>query len=308
MKIGIVGAGAMGQLFGAHLIAAGHNVTMIDSSRTVRDDITRQGIHVDMGTYQFHVRAAISKADEVTDSLDIVMVFTKGFHTEAALQSIRHVLTKDSIGVSLQNGLGNEESLVELFGPTRTVIGMTDFPSDRKGNGTVVSDPTGRVVVGALHEGGQRNAHLIRRILEESKMYTSYAPDVMVPIWEKVIFNTVYNTVGAVMGLTVGDVFDQPEAAEIATLVLRESLEVVRNAGVEIDEERLNNTIENAHQHHSQHKTSMLIDLEAGRRTEIETIGGAVERVGKASGIPTPTLSVLCNVIRIRERSKGSVL
>ncbi|HEY4536685.1 MAG TPA: 2-dehydropantoate 2-reductase [Enteractinococcus sp.] len=303
MKIGIVGAGAMGRLFGAHLIAAGRDVTMIDASGAVLDDIRQHGINVDMGTYQFHVRAAASKAADVLEHLDIVMVFTKGFHTEAALQSVRHVLTPDSIGISLQNGIGNDEPLIRIFGYERTVLGMTDFPSDLKANGTVVSEATGRVVLGALHEGGQDSAHLMRRILNESKMHTTYAPDIMIPIWEKVIFNTVYNTVSAATGLTVGEVFDRPEAAEIATLVLSESLEVVRNAGVEIDEDRLQSNIENAHKHHSQHKTSMLIDLEAGRKTEIETIGGAVERVGKTKGVATPTLSVLCNMVRLRERT-----
>lgn len=257
---------------------------------------------MDMGSYKLRIQADAAEAADLIEPLDIVMVFTKGFHTETALQSVRHVLTSDSIGVSLQNGIGNEEPLLGIFGHDRIVLGVTDFPANRKANGMVISDANGRAVVGALHEGGQRSAHLIIRTLNECKMHASYAPDVMVPIWEKAIFNTVYNTVSAATGLTVGDVFNEPEAAEIATLVLSESLNVVHEAGIAIDEERLRTSIENAHKHHSHHKTSMLIDLEAGRRTEIETIGGAVERIGKAKGISTPTLSALCNIVRLRER------
>ncbi|GAA2046211.1 2-dehydropantoate 2-reductase [Yaniella flava] len=304
MKIAIVGAGAMGQLFGAHLIATGQTVTMIDSSEMVCEGINRDGIKVRTGSQEFHVNATAATAQDSDDVVDVIMVFTKGPHTRSAVASIQHLITDETVGVSLQNGLGNEELLVEVFGADRTIIGMTDFPSQRAEDGVIYSEPTGHVVVGGLRGGAHIKAQLIARILDESGMNASFDPNVMIPIWEKVIFNAVYNMVSGATGLTVGGVYDVPEARDLATAILNESLKVVEHEGIAIDEERIRENIVHAHQNHADHKTSMLVDIESGRPTEVETIGGAIERAGKRIGTPTPTLSAVCNLIRIQERNR----
>src|SRR5699024_10973696 len=291
MKIAIVGAGAMGQLFGAHLIAAGHTVTMIDSSEMICDGINLDGIKVRIGGQEFHVSAKAATAQASEDVVDVIMIFTKGPHTRSAVASVRHLITDETVGVSLQNGLGNEEPLVEVFGVDRTIIGMTDFPSDRAEDSVIYSEPTGHVVLGGLREGTHDKAQLIAHILDESGMNASFDPNVIIPIWEKVIFNAVYNMVSGATGLTVGGICDVPEARNLATEILNESLKVVWDEGIAIDEERIRENIMHAHQNHADHKTSMLVDIESGRPTEIETIGGAIERTGKRTGTPTPTLS-----------------
>lgn len=304
MKIAVVGAGAMGQLFGAHLIAAGQTVTMIDSSEAVCDEINQEGIQVRSGNREFHVSAKAMAAQDSGEVFDLVMVFTKGPHTRSAVESIEHLIADETIGISLQNGLGNETPLVEIFGISQTIIGMTDFPSDRAEDGVIYSEPTGHVVLGGLTDDAQARAQLVAGILDESGLNATFDPNVIIPIWEKVIFNAVYNMVSGVTGLTVGGVYDVPEARRLATEILNESLRVGRESGIDINESRIRDSIAHAHRNHADHKTSMLVDIESGRPTEIETIGGAIERVGKNNGAPTPTISAICNLIRIQERTK----
>lgn len=305
MKIAILGAGAMGQLFGAHLSAAGHEVVMVDVSQETCDHINAHGLHIEMGTHQVHAVARAALAHQLDEVVDLVFVMTKGPHTRAALNSVRHLMNKNTVGMTLQNGLGTEVPLLEYFDADRAIIGMTDFPADRQADGTVISEATGHITIGEISPGGAETAQRIARVFDDAAVATVYATDVKIPIWEKVIFNTMYNTVTAATGLTVGGVFDEPEAKVLANAVLDEALTVAKQEAIAIDEVRLHQSIDNAHKNHSAHKTSMLTDLEAGRPTELETIGGAVEKLGEKHHLRTPYLSVLCDVIRLRERAAG---
>lgn len=306
MKIVVLGAGAMGQLFGAHLAAGGHDVVMIDVSVETCQSINENGIRVNMGAYEISGYPRAVLAHDIDDTVELVIVLTKGPHTHDALSSIQHLISEHTIGLSLQNGLGNEIPLIEFFGENNAVVGMTDFPADRHENGIVFSEPTGHVVVGEVSPGGKDIAHDIASVLDTAGLKASYTNQIRIPIWEKVIFNAVYNTVSGATGLKVGGVFGEPEAKVFADAILEESLRVARREQVAIDENRLRDNIMNAHRNHADHKTSMLVDLESGRSTEIETIGGGVEKAGQRNGTATPYLSVLCDIIRLRERSAAS--
>src|SRR5699024_2724451 len=215
MRIAVVGAGAIGQLFGAHLVAGGQTVTLIDSSEDVCDGITQNGIQVRMGNAEFHVLAKAMKAEDCGEVFDLVLIFTKGPHTRSAVESITHLITDQTVGISLQNGLGNETPLAEVFGGAQTIIGMTDFPSDRAEDGVTYSEPTGHVVLGGLTDDAQARAQQVASILDKSGLNATFDPNVMIPIWEKVIFNAVFNMVSGVTGLTVGAVYDVPEARSL---------------------------------------------------------------------------------------------
>lgn len=306
MQIVVLGAGAMGQLFGAHLIDDVHDVLMIDVSVETCRSINEQGIRVSMGTHEVYGEPRAVLAHQIDGPMDLILVMTKSFHTRDALLSVQHLISEHTIGMSVQNGLGNEVPLIEFFGPENTVIGMTDYPANRQTDGMVASERNGQVVVGEVHSAGREKAQHIAGVIESSGLNASHCSDIKTPIWEKVIFNTVFNSISAATGLRTGEVFAEPEARVLAEGVLEEALRVARREGIAIDENRLRNSIINAHTHHAAHKPSMLVDLEAGRQTEIESIGGAVEKAGQQQGISTPYLSVLCNVIRLRERSKES--
>lgn len=306
MKVAVLGAGAMGQLFGAHLKSADHEVLLIDVFAETCKAINERGIRVSMGSHEVYAEPRAALAHEIDGPVELILVMTKGPQTREALASVQHLIGQHTQGLSLQNGLGNEEPLTEFFGAENTVIGMTDYPANRQRDGIVASDHTGHVVVGEVHPRGQEKAQNIARLLHNAGLNASYCADIKIPIWEKVIFNSVFNTVSAATGLRTGEVFAEREAQVLAEGVLKEALHIAQREGITIDEKRLRNSIRNAHTNHAAHKPSMLVDIEAGRQTEIESIGGAVEKAGRQQGIATPYLSVLCNVIRLRERSRRS--
>ncbi|WFP16229.1 ketopantoate reductase family protein [Citricoccus muralis] len=302
MTIAILGAGAMGQLFGARLAAAGNTVTMIDVDADTVAALNTSGITVTTPMSSFTVPVLAAQAQDLTDSVDLVLVFTKGSHTSDALDSIRHVVDERTVGLTLQNGVGNERAIINLLGEDRTLMGMTSFPADRKSLTEIGTVDSGAVILGdaALTESPSELAEQTATLLHSAGLQARSHPDVRVPIWEKLIFNAVMNTIGGATGLTVGDVGRLPETQQWAEEIIRESLTVAGALDIAISEQRIRATLTMAYREHADHLTSMTEDVLQGRDTEVETIGGAILSVAEAHGLPSPVLRMLCDVIRLR--------
>ena len=298
MKIGIVGAGAMGQLFGARLQLAGNSVVFIDAAAATIDALNRDGINLTTDENVEHTPAKAGTAADFTEPLEMVIVFTKGFHTSAALNSVGHLIGDHTIGLTLQNGLGNAEVLASHFGAERTWIGITDFPADLERPGAIGTSSGGKVRLGPLTGGLEPETESLVTTLNSARLNASSEPAIQDTIWEKVAFNAALNTLSAVTGQTVGEMGASEDARRIVNHVLDETVAVAESQGIRLRRTRVEAALDNAYQHHSDHKTSMLQDREAGRQTEIDYIGGAVVRLGQEAGVPTPVLWTLSTLVR----------
>lgn len=297
MTIGILGAGAMGQLFGARLQLAGNDVVFIDASATTIEALNRHGISLTTDGQAEHAPARAGTAQDFAEPLELVVVFTKGFHTAAAIESIRHLIDERSMGLTLQNGLGNAEILAKEFGAERTWIGITDFPADLERSGFLSTSSGGKVRLGPLTGGLERETDDLAARLNTARLNATSDPAIHQAIWEKIAFNAALNTLSAVTGQTVGEIGSSPEARRIVERVLDETIAVAQANGITLQRDRVESALENAFTHHKDHKTSMLQDREAGQRTEIDYIGGAVVRLGQEAGVPTPVLWTLSKLV-----------
>ncbi len=300
MKIAIVGSGAMGQLFGAHLVGADYEVVYIDMSPTIIDALNERGVtvHTEKGVLKTPARA--TRASELAERFDLFIVFTKGFHTEAAVDSVRHLVGPDSVGLTLQNGLGNADVLAAVFGAERTLMGMTDFPADMREPGEIHTSTHSKVRIGSFGSGPEADlqAERVALALADAGLNAEVDADILVPVWEKVIFNAAFNTLSGATGMTVGEIAASPHTRAIVASVLDEGVAVAEACGVAVSRERIEASVNNAFEHHTHHKTSMLLDREAGRRTEIDTIGGAIVRLGGEHGVATPVIGTLSALVR----------
>ncbi len=127
--------------------------------------------------------------------------------------------------------------------------------------------------------------------------------DVRVPIWEKVAFNSALNTISALTRQTVGQIGTDGGTRALVENVVDEVVDVAHAEGVDIDNDRIMSAVSSAFAHHTDHKTSMLGDIESGRRTEIDNIAGAVVQRGRDHHVETPVLDVLCTLVRSTQPS-----
>lgn len=299
-RIVIVGAGAMGCLFAARLALAGKAVVVVDVDTGRLAKIADEGIIVEDNAGRDVARVDAVLAADVAGPVELLMLFTKGMHSAAAIRSVAHLAGSGCPVLTLQNGLGNVEAIAEVFPAESIVWGVTDFPADLHGANHVSSHGQGHIFLGDYPDGASGRASSIAALLDGAGLSARADPDVKIAVWEKVAFNAALNALCTVSGLPVGGL-DCAAGRSAATVVIDEIVAIAAAQGVAVDRARLGGKVDFALANHRAHKPSMLQDRLAGRRTEIESINGAVLAAGARSGVRAPALQVLTDLVRLGE-------
>lgn len=299
-KVAIVGAGAMGCFLAARLAKGGLDVTVVDVDRVRLEVIGQEGItlHDDSGTATARLRACL--AADLEGPVDLVLLMTKGMFSAAAIRSVAQLAQHNPLVLTLQNGLGNVEAIAEVFHADHVLWGVTDFPADLEGPALVSSHGDGHIWLGGVNDRAHAHAESLAEALNKGALNAAIDPEVRVSVWEKVAFNAALNPLATITGLPVGGL-DCPEGRRIATAVAQETIATATALGVPIDPVRVLAKIDFALANHKAHKPSMLQDRLAGRRTEIESINGAIVRMAEQAGVPTPTTRMLADLVRMGE-------
>ncbi len=291
----------MGCLFGAAFHRAGAEVTLVDVNREHIDAINANGLEVDLrgGVERLPIRAALPEA--VTDPVDLVLVFTKTFHTAAALEGIAAAIGDDTHLLSLQNGLGNDRRLAGFVADERVMVGASMLPSDMVGPGRIRSHGEGYSKLSPAFGSDTAMATRIAAMLSEGGLETVLDPQIHEAIWSKAIFNAAMNPLCALTRRTPGFLGANREARDTIEAVVREGVATARAAGVDIDATPILNLTQTSMTDHADHEASMLQDMKAGRRTEIDAINGAIVEAAQEQSLSAPVTQTLWHLVRLEE-------
>ncbi|RQV00998.1 2-dehydropantoate 2-reductase [Burkholderia cenocepacia] len=308
MRIAILGAGAMGSLFGGRLAESGEAVTLIDVNDTHLDAIRRDGLRIDddHGERRVHTlqavrpEAANAHAVAAPDTpFDLLIVFTKSLHTRAALDGVRALLSSDTFVLTLQNGLGNVETLNAFVALERILVGVTTWPADAAGPAHVRSHGAGTIRMMTADGATRPFATAVADTLSRAGLACALDADVWAAIWEKVAFNAALNTLCATTGCTVDQLGHHHDGLRLALAIAAETAAVARAKGIVVDGERIARNVEHAIRDHRGHRPSMLQDVLAGRRTEIDAISGKVVAAAREAGVAVPHAETLLALVRL---------
>lgn len=299
-RIVIVGAGAMGCLFAARLTLSGNDVTLVDVDRHRIHMINEQGLVLedDAGIWPVRLRAAT--AGEIHQPVDLLIVFTKGNHTRAAVESVAHLSASRPVALSLQNGIGNAEIIAETFGSKRTLFGTAHVPADLILPNRVRTHMPNSLALGGNEPNSQALAAAVVKLLAQAGFDASASSNIRETVWDKLAFNAALNAPAMICEKTNGGL-DVLPGLRVARAVIAEAVAVARASGIKLDGSRIDAAVCSALQDHKGHKASMLQDREAGRLTEIDMINGAIVREGERAGVPTPVCATLTDLVRIIE-------
>lgn len=232
MNISILGAGAMGSLFGGLLAESGQQVTLLDINDAHLEAIRRQGLRLETDSGDRRIGGLTAcRPEQVTGQPDLLLVFTKAQHTDQALRGIAGHIGEHSLVLTLQNGLGNAEALCRHVAPERVMIGMTTWPADMAGPGHVRSHGQGVVRLMSLDAVERQGSNQVAAVLEAAGLQCAVDPQVWTSIWEKVAFNAALNSLCAVTGCTVGQLDAAPEGVALARAIVLEVLSVAQSVG-----------------------------------------------------------------------------
>ena len=292
----------MGSLFGGLLAQTGQQVTLVDINDAHLEAIRNKGLRLETDTGDCLVNTLrVCRPEKATEQPDLLIVFTKALHTNAALTGVQHLLTKDVYVLSLQNGLGNVEAIAQNVSREQILIGVTTWPADMVEPGHVHSHGEGMVRLMTADGSVRPIVMKVAETLSAAGLRCSADPTVWAAIWEKVAFNAALNSICAVSGCTVDQLGTVPDGEELTYSVVYEVLSVARRLGIIVDEARCKNNVATAIAQHRGHKPSMLQDIQAGRRTEIESINGAVVTAAHQLDIAVPHTATLLTLVRLME-------
>lgn len=306
MNVAILGAGAMGSLFGGLLAESGQDVTLIDINDAHIHAIRERGLRLetDAGDYRISALAAC-RPEQATTKPGLLIVFTKTLHTASALEGISGLIGPETLVLTLQNGLGNVETVSKFIPIERVLIGTTTWPADVVGPGHVRSHGQGTIrIMAAVVELDRSDVASVAEMLSKAGLHCTVDHTVWRAIWEKVAFNAALNSLCAVTGCTVDQLGLRPEGLALCSAVIDEVIAVARAEGIDADVDRCRQSVSYAIAHHIGHKPSMLQDVLACRPTEIAAINGAIAEKGRERGIAVPYTEALLGLVRLIESRK----
>jgi 2-dehydropantoate 2-reductase len=299
MKITVVGAGAMGGSYGGLLALAGHEVSLIDAWQAHVDAIGRDGLRVDGVRGDHRVRVPAS-TEAIGEGADLVIVFVDANNTAAAAATVARVLAPEGFAITFQNGIGNVETLQAALGKERVLGGSSMCSAASRGPGHVALTHLGRTTIGETDGATRPRTLALAEALRGAGFETEIAPDVMAVIWEKFVLNCCINAIAATTGLRGGEMTRLPQLDAFQSLIIAEVMAVTEARGIRLPTPDLPAKIK-AHSRRKFNKPSMLQHVEAGRRTEIDALNGALLREASALGIATPYNEALVALLKGRE-------
>ena len=287
MRVAVLGAGAMGSIFGAALVRAGASVVFFDKRKEVVEAIRRDGLVVTgvLGDSALNAAATSDPADLGQADLALVLV-DSGATAEVAGIAETH-LAGDGFALTLQNGIGNWEALAERLGRERVMAGSTYNSGAGLGPGRTAHTNLGPTIIGELDGTiSERGANVVR-LFEAGGLPSEATDNIEGYVWSKFVLNCAINPVSAITGLRPGEIARTQPAAALLDRILDEVLSVVAAAGVRLPEADACSQIRD-HCWERYNRPSMLQHLQSGRGTEIEALNGALVRRAKMLGIAVP--------------------
>jgi 2-dehydropantoate 2-reductase len=299
MRVCVVGCGAIGSLFAAHLADVAE-VWAYDLQRAHVDAINNGGLRISgVSDLVANVRATADPAE--IPPCEYGIVATKSMHTESAIAATAPVF-EDAAVCSVQNGVGNEELIARHV--SRVIRGTT-FPAGHLVEpGHVEQDTGGKTWIGPFEPkpAAMEEVERLAGALSEGGMETIAMPDSRGAQWTKLIFNAASNPVGALTGLPHGWACERADIRELVRGLVAEGRAVADALGVELDSDP-DELIDHATRVAHDHKASMLQDVEARRPTEVDFLNGGISRFGREQGIETPLNDALWALVRGLEHS-----
>lgn len=301
MRICVVGCGAVGSLFAAHLGRRGDaEIWAYDLNQAHVTAINEHGLRL-TGVAEVVGRITATSDPTALPPCDFGIVATKALHTVSAIKATAHALRNAAV-CSVQNGVGNEE-LIAL--EARRVIRGTTFPAGRIIEpGVVAWDAAGDTWIGPFEPSpaSASEVEVLASLLTDSGMPTKAMADARGAQWTKLIFNAATNPIGALTRLTHGAACDIPIVRATMRALVAEGAAVASAQGIELDSHP-DHVIDHAAKVAYHHRASMLQDAIARRQTEIDFLNGGIVRFGDEYGIPTPLNRMIWALVKGLERS-----
>lgn len=298
-KVAILGAGAMGAYFASTFFDTAGFSTVLIAKGDRLERLRAEGLVVNGKPYAI---PAIHP-DEAASPVDLIIVALKHHHLEEAMQGLEKLIGDSTTIISIMNGLESEEYIGSIYGMDKVLYAISvAIDALRQGNRITYTKP------GKHYFGEASNPRLSQRVLRVQEAFgmagiVYETPEDMIRMmWWKFMVNVGMNQTSAVMRAPYGVFQTSPEAQGLMEALMKEVIALTDVMNVNLTNRDIEEWYSFLNVLSPQGKTSMLQDIEAGRKTEVEIFGGKVVELGKTHGVPTPVNQTLLHIIRVLEQ------
>ena len=301
MKIAIVGTGAMGSVYAALLGDAGNEVWAIDSWADHVAAIQANGLRLEGASGDRTVQMRATTDPREVGVCDLVIVATKAFDIEAAAEAVRPLVGDATVVLPIQNGLGSPDRMAAILGDDRVVIGVVGgFGASMVGPGHAHHNGWELVRLGERSGPATDRIRAVAQVWEDAGFRVSVYDDVNQLVWEKLLCNATFSGTCSVLGWRIGEVMADPKAWSVASGCAREVYDVAMAKGIRLDFDdpvayarAFGEKIPDA-------RPSMLLDLMAGRPSEIDVINGAIGPAARTVGLEAPINETVTALVKAK--------
>jgi 2-dehydropantoate 2-reductase len=303
VRIAVVGAGAMGSVYAGLLASAGHEVWAIDRRAELVEAIRAGGLRIEGASGDRTVRLDATTDPAEAGEAELVVLATKAMDVTAAAEAARPLVGSETVVLSIQNGLGGPDAAAAVLGDDRVVVGVAGgFGASVVAPGHVHHNGFELVRLGERSGPATPRIEALAELWREAGFTVRTYDDVRRLVWEKLICNVAFSGTCSVLGRTIGEVLANEHAWSVASQLAVEADAVARALGIELG---FDDPVAHVHAFGLAipgARPSMLLDLEAGRRTEVDFINGAIPREGARVGVAAPYNETVSALVRALEQ------
>ena len=303
MRIAVLGAGSIGILFGTLLHESGNEVTLYNRNQNIVRAVRRNGARVQEGRRVIRATIPIGAPPRNLRGQDVVLVTVKAYDTLDVARKYRGRVDPGTIVLSLQNGLGNYETLARYLGKTSVIVGSTTEAALMAKPGLVVHTGHGQTWLGEYDGRESERCNQIGQILSKAGLPARSTRDIRVIIWKKAIVNSAINPLSALTRLRNGELGQSEDLRTIMREAIEEGSRIGAAEGIVLDASRLIGFATRILHATAQNRSSMLQDIESRRRTEIGQLNAILVEYGRKHHVETPVNSILLRLVRALEES-----
>jgi 2-dehydropantoate 2-reductase len=302
MKVAVIGAGAMGSLFGAMLAEADNEVWLYDIWEEHVQTIKRDGLSIEREgkTRTVNLNATINP--EQIGQAELTIIFVKSTQTQSAAKTAHQIAGSDGAVMTLQNGMGNADVIAEFIDPVQILAGTTSHGATLLGAGHIRHAGMGATTIGtwAANDQGRQRAGQMADFFNQAAIETESVDDVRSVVWNKLLINIGINAITALSGIKNGQLLDQKATRELSRAAVEEAKAVAQALQVKIKEDAVAIVFKVA-EATAANRSSMGQDVDNKRQTEIAAINGFIVREAERLGLEVPVNRTLTALIETLE-------
>lgn len=300
MRIAVIGAGAMGSIYGGHL-SLHNDVYLIDTNQEIVDHINNNGLILQENGSDVTYQPTAVSSSQGLEPADLIILFVKSLFSRAALRSSQNLIGPNTYLMTLQNGSGHEDILAEFVPKNRIIIGTTEDNGAVLAPGHIRRGGTGKTNIGMLTEDEENFLPKLKDVLDSCGFQGYIHTNIQQLIWNKLFTNVSLSAVTGVLQVPIGFIAANAHAWNLTCQLIHEAVAVAHGLGLEADEAKIVEDVKQVSVNSPNGITSICADIQNGRKTEVDTISGSVVRASKKCGIPAPTHEMIVELIHAME-------